>query len=83
MSLWVVNTSPLIYLALLDRLDLLQQCADEVWVPPAVLQEAKTKPDAERLDAESSHLPDRVRELNESAGVESAWEEARARYRRY
>ncbi len=36
-----------------------------------------------RLDAESSYLPDRVRELNESAGVEAAWEEARAQYRRY
>ena len=37
----------------------------------------------ERVDAETSYLPDRVQEVKESAGVEAAWEEAQAHYRRY
>ncbi len=45
MSCWVVDTGPLVYLAQLDRLDLLQQGADEILVPPAVLQEVSAKPD--------------------------------------
>ena len=46
MSRWVVNTSPLIYLARLDRLDLLRTGPTEVLVPPAVLRELRAKPDA-------------------------------------
>ncbi len=45
MSCWVVNTSPLIYLAQLDRLDLLRRGADEILVPPTVLEELGAKPD--------------------------------------
>ena len=45
MSRWVVNTSPLIYLAHLDRLDLLRQGAEEILIPPAVLRELRAKPD--------------------------------------
>ncbi len=53
MSCWVVNASPLIYLAHLDRLDLLRQGASEILVPPAVLLELAAKPDAStaRIDA--------------------------------
>ncbi len=43
MSLWVVDTSPLIYLAQVDRLDLLRRGADEILVPPTVLQEVRVK----------------------------------------
>ena len=39
MSRWVVNTSPLVFLAHLDRLDLLWRGADEILLPPAVLRE--------------------------------------------
>lgn len=34
MRLWVVDTSPLIFLAKLDRLDLLKRGADQIVVPP-------------------------------------------------
>ncbi len=53
MSCWVVNASPLIYLAQLDRLDLLRRGADEVLVPPTVLREIAAKPDpsTSRIDA--------------------------------
>ena len=36
---WVVNASPLIVLAKIDRLDLLVQQADELLVPQAVVNE--------------------------------------------
>jgi predicted nucleic acid-binding protein len=39
MSRWVVDASPLIFLAKLDRLQLLARSAGEVLVPPAVLDE--------------------------------------------
>lgn len=45
MTTWVVDTSPLIFLAKLDRLDLLTMGADVVWVPQAVLDEVRAKPD--------------------------------------
>ena len=53
MSSWVVNASPLIYLALLDRLDLVQQGAGEILVPPTVLQELRVKSDiaASKIEA--------------------------------
>ena len=53
MSRWVVDTSPLIYLAHLDRLELLRQSADEILVPPAVVRELQEKPDAStsKIDA--------------------------------
>ncbi len=39
MNRWVVDTGPLIFLAKLDRLELLQRGADEILAPPAVLAE--------------------------------------------
>ncbi|MEO7420539.1 MAG: DUF3368 domain-containing protein [Thermoanaerobaculia bacterium] len=45
MSRWVVDTSPLIFLAKLDRLDLLRRSADEVLVPAAVIEEVRAYPD--------------------------------------
>lgn len=53
MSRWVVDTSPLIFLAHLDRLDLLRRSADEILVPPAVLRELQAKPESSisRIDA--------------------------------
>ncbi len=45
MTQWVVDTSPLIFLAKLDRLDLLQRGADEILAPPAVLNEAQQRRD--------------------------------------
>lgn len=39
MSLWVTDSSPLIFLAKLNRLDLLRQEAEEVLAPPAVFME--------------------------------------------
>ena len=46
MSIWVVDTSPLIFLAKLGHLDLLRKGADAVYVPHAVLEEVRAKPDA-------------------------------------
>jgi predicted nucleic acid-binding protein len=43
---WVVDTSPLIFLAKLGRLDLLRESADLVTLPRAVLAEVHAKPDA-------------------------------------
>lgn len=53
MSLWVADTSSLIFLAHLDRLDLLRREAGDVLVPPAVMHELRAKPDAasEKIDA--------------------------------
>jgi predicted nucleic acid-binding protein len=45
MSRWVVDTSPLIFLAKLDRLDLLRKSADEILVPAAVVEEVRAYPD--------------------------------------
>lgn len=55
MSCWVVDTSPLIFLASLDRLDLLETGAEEVFAPPAVLAEIRAREDraAQEVDAAS------------------------------
>ena len=45
MRRWVADTSPLIFLAKLDRLHLLERGADEILVPPAVLQEIQARRD--------------------------------------
>lgn len=45
MSQWVIDTSPLIFLAKLGHLSLLQRGADALFVPPAVVQEVRAKPD--------------------------------------
>ncbi len=46
MSLWVVDTSPLIFLAKLDRLNLLEKGAGQVVAPRAVLSEVSEYPDS-------------------------------------
>jgi predicted nucleic acid-binding protein len=46
MRLWVVDTSPLIFLAKLDRLEFLKSGADQVVAPPAVFREIGEYPDA-------------------------------------
>lgn len=45
MTCWVCDTAPLIFLAKLDRLDLLRHAADEVMIPSAVLDEAQAHAD--------------------------------------
>lgn len=45
MRRWVVDASPLIFLAKLQRLDLLERGADEVLVPAAVLREIGQRQD--------------------------------------
>lgn len=56
MRLWVVDTSPLIFLAKLDRLDLLKRGADQVVAPPAVFREID-----EYLDAASEKIEEAKR----------------------
>jgi hypothetical protein len=45
MIVWVVDASPLIFLAKLGHLALLRQMADVVYVPQAVLMEVRAQPD--------------------------------------
>jgi uncharacterized protein len=46
MTRWVVDSSPLIFLAKLDRLELLRREADEILAPPAVIEEVRFHPDS-------------------------------------
>ena len=46
MSIWVVNTSPLVFLGNLGRLELLPHEGCEVYIPRAVAEEIAEKPDA-------------------------------------
>jgi predicted nucleic acid-binding protein len=46
MSIWVVNTSPLVFLGNLSRLELLRHEGREVYIPRAVAEEIAEKPDA-------------------------------------
>lgn len=71
MRLWVIDTSPLIFLAKLDRLDLLKRGADQVVAPPAVLREIREYPDAanQRIeDASRSWLS--IRDVEDRRVVE-------------
>jgi predicted nucleic acid-binding protein len=45
MSRWIADTSPLIFLAKLDRLDLLRKSAEHILVPSAVVKEVRAYPD--------------------------------------
>ncbi len=54
MTLWVVDTSPLIFLAKLDRLDLLRQSADVIYIPNAVWEEVRSKSDAAYVQVEEA-----------------------------
>jgi predicted nucleic acid-binding protein len=56
MRLWVVDTSPLIFLAKLDRLDLLRKGADQVVAPPAVFQEIAGHPDEASVRIDDARL---------------------------
>jgi|SRR6185295_5279585 len=42
---WVVDTSPLIFLSKLGRLDLLRRSSAEILIPEAVLREIREEPD--------------------------------------
>lgn len=46
MSIWVVNTSPLVFLGNLGRLELLRHEGREVYIPRAVAEEIAEKPHA-------------------------------------
>ena len=46
MSIWVVNTSPLVFLGNLCRLELLRHEGQEMYVPRMVAEEIAEKPDA-------------------------------------
>ena len=46
MNLWVVNTSPLVFLGYLNRLEVLRGEGQEIVIPRAVAQEITEKPDA-------------------------------------
>ncbi|HEY5869364.1 MAG TPA: DUF3368 domain-containing protein [Candidatus Tectomicrobia bacterium] len=46
MSIWVANTSPLVFLGNLGRLELLRHEGREVYIPRAVAEEIAEKPDA-------------------------------------
>jgi predicted nucleic acid-binding protein len=54
MTTWVVDTSPLIFLSKLERLDLLRQGTDKVYVPQAVLDEIRAKPDEATIAIEQA-----------------------------
>ncbi len=55
MICWVVNTSPLIYLAKLNRLELLRRSADRILAPPTVLTELAAKPDTSTSRIDVAH----------------------------
>jgi predicted nucleic acid-binding protein len=60
---WVVDTSPLIFLAKLGRLDLLRRAADTVCTPQAVLNEIQAKPDERQPQRNKPPTKDRRRLL--------------------
>ncbi len=52
MTLWVTDASPLIFLAKLGRLDVLHRSAERLYLPCAVLNEIRAKPDEATRDIE-------------------------------
>ena len=54
MTRWIVDASPLIFLAKLDRLDLLRRSATEVLLPAAVLEEIRRHPDEASASVEEA-----------------------------
>ena len=54
MSIWVVNTSPLVFLGNLGRLELLRHEGREVYIPRAVAEEIAEKPDAAAQAAQAA-----------------------------
>jgi hypothetical protein len=74
MSRWVVDTSPLIFLAKLSRLDLLRKSADEVLVPAAVIEEVRAYPDEASRKIEDALAPGYGKRRSRSAGLStSSW----------
>ncbi len=71
MTTWVADTGPLIFLAKLGRLGLLQHGADQVYVPQAVLNEVQAKPDeATKAIEEASRSWLSVRKVGDQRTVE-------------
>jgi predicted nucleic acid-binding protein len=56
MRRWVADTSPLLFLAKLNRLDLLRHAAEEILAPPAVFEEIQQVPDEARDRLEAARL---------------------------
>jgi predicted nucleic acid-binding protein len=56
MSVWVVNTSPLVFLGNLGRLELLRKEGREVCLPRAVAEEVAEKPDAAAQAVQAAYL---------------------------
>jgi len=54
MTRWVVDTSPLIFLSKLDRLDILRNSADEIQAPPAVFAEVQQVKDSTAQSVEAA-----------------------------
>jgi predicted nucleic acid-binding protein len=70
-TVWVVDTSSLIFLAKLGHLDLLRRRADKVCIPQAVLDEVRAKPDeATRAIEEAGQSWLSVREVSDRRTVE-------------
>lgn len=46
MTVWVIDTSPLLFLAKLGHLKLLRKSAETICIPQAVLDEVRMKPDS-------------------------------------
>jgi predicted nucleic acid-binding protein len=65
MSIWIIDTSPLIFLAKLNRLDLLPQGAAEILAPPAVLREI-----SERQDEAARQVEEVLRDWLQTRAVE-------------
>jgi hypothetical protein len=71
MRIWISDTSPLLFLAKLDRLDLLRQGVGEVMAPEAVFREIKQRhdPASQKIeDARQSWL--KARAVTDTALVE-------------
>lgn len=56
MTTWIVDTSPLVFLAKLRHLDLLREGADTICVPQAVLSEVRARPDEATQAIEQASL---------------------------
>ena len=57
MTTWVADAGPLIFLAKLDRLNLLQSAAEAIYIPTVVLSEIQTKADeaTRKIEATAKH----------------------------
>ncbi|HBL26379.1 MAG TPA: DUF3368 domain-containing protein [Acidobacteria bacterium] len=71
MKLWIADTSPLLFLAKLDRLDLLRQAGGEILAPEAVFREIRQRRDeASHKLAEASRTWLQARAVTDRALVE-------------